>query len=270
MMGRHLGAVAGAVCLGLNAASEVGAQMGVPHAEIELVAESAVWEPGETTWIGLHFDLEPEWHIYWVNPGDSGMPPRSRWTLPEGFSTGEIRWPMPHRIETGALVDYGYEDEVLLPLPLEVPADYDPTEPVTLTADITYLICREVCIPAKAEASLSRGADGGAPSAALFDAARESWPLPLPEGWTVAATGSADEIVLDIETGSSLASAMFFPATQFVIEHAAEQVVVPSPTGATLTLVRYRQAEDLPATLAGVLLAGDEAYEVEVPIAPGQ
>src|ERR1700682_3563826 len=86
----------------------------MPHGTIDLVAENLWIAPGHQTYFGLHFQLEKGWHIYWVNPGDSGQPPRVEWHLPEGLSAGEIEWPAPRRLGTSSIVDYGYEDAVVL------------------------------------------------------------------------------------------------------------------------------------------------------------
>src|SRR5689334_8947835 len=40
--------------------------------------------------VGLLFDLEPGWHVYWTNAGDSGEPPTMKWTLPAGVTVGPL------------------------------------------------------------------------------------------------------------------------------------------------------------------------------------
>src|SRR5207245_9287361 len=84
-----------------------------------------------------------------------GGRPKRRCQVRPGFQAKEIRGPTPVRLGTGTVIDYGYEGRVLLPVRMQVPADYKPAKPVTISADIHYLICREVCIPAQARASLS-------------------------------------------------------------------------------------------------------------------
>ncbi|MEM1389908.1 MAG: thiol:disulfide interchange protein, partial [Pseudomonadota bacterium] len=49
------------------------------HAKVELVSERAVAVPGETFYLGLSFEMQDKWHIYWKNPGDAGLPPEIRW-----------------------------------------------------------------------------------------------------------------------------------------------------------------------------------------------
>src|SRR5258708_3640393 len=82
----------------------------VPHGTVDFVTENQWITPGRRTYIGLHFQLEKGWHIYWINPGDSGQPPRIEWHLPAGLSAREIEWPAPRRIGTSTIVDFGYHD----------------------------------------------------------------------------------------------------------------------------------------------------------------
>src|SRR5581483_10707156 len=88
----------------------------IPHGTVELISAVESIQPNSTFQVGLLFHLEPGWHIYWKNPGDSGQRPRLKWDLPEGLTVGEIEWPTPKRLPVGPLLDYGYEGQVLLPM----------------------------------------------------------------------------------------------------------------------------------------------------------
>ena len=70
--------------------------------------------PGKPTLVGLKLRMAQEWHTYWKNPGDSGLPTKIQWTLPEGWKAGEIQWPYPQPLPVGPLMNYGYDDEVVL------------------------------------------------------------------------------------------------------------------------------------------------------------
>src|SRR5579862_6454168 len=89
---RALLALALAIACTLGAGAQSFTQS---HAKMTLLAEDGALKAGQTAWIGLYFDMEPGWHIYWVNPGDSGEAPRVQWDLPKGFRAGDIRWPAP-------------------------------------------------------------------------------------------------------------------------------------------------------------------------------
>ena len=96
-----------------------------PHGTVDLIAEQTSVQPARPFWVGLHFQLEKGWHIYWTNPGDSGEPPRVKWDLPAGFQAGSLHWPIPRRIEDHSLIDYGYQNEVLLPVEIRPPANWE-------------------------------------------------------------------------------------------------------------------------------------------------
>ena len=95
----------------------------------------------------MHFQLDPGWHIYWINPGDSGQPPVLRWQLPPGFIAGEIRWPFPDKLRNSQLADYGYKDDVALLAPLQVPQGLREGDRAEIGLQASWLVCREVCIP---------------------------------------------------------------------------------------------------------------------------
>ena len=125
-----------------NAQTEPPAQ----KVQIRLLPERSEIQPKEEIWIGIEQSIIPHWHTYWQNPGDSGTPFRIKWNLPEGFEISNIHWPVPKKIPYGPLLNYGYEDNVVLLQKLTAP-DELPEEPVTLTADIELLVCKETCIP---------------------------------------------------------------------------------------------------------------------------
>src|SRR5882757_8399496 len=92
-----------------------------PHVEADLVTERTAVEAGKPLTVALRLKMIPHWHTYWRNPGDSGLKTTLAWTLPEGFSAGEIQWPIPQRIPAGPLTNYGYENEVYLLTEITVP-----------------------------------------------------------------------------------------------------------------------------------------------------
>src|SRR5215471_875519 len=72
------------------------------HATVELISQRSTLQPGKEQLLGVHFVMEKGWHIYWVNPGDSGQPPVFKWQLPAGLAAGEIEWPRPERMQSSA------------------------------------------------------------------------------------------------------------------------------------------------------------------------
>jgi DsbC/DsbD-like thiol-disulfide interchange protein len=237
------------------------------HTTIEILAASATVEPGTDTWIGVRFLLEPGWHIYWRNPGDSGAPPILLWTTPAGVTIGDVEWPAPERIPYGSLVNYGYHGDVILPMLLTSTARL--AGPITLAAD--WMVCRDVCVRAKARVALTFPV---APSAAVSDwaarlaEARRRVPVALPKGWRAAATAGVGRIDIRVEAPAALASALFFPIDEHVLDVSAAPVVTPSARGVRLRLATSEQLATMPARLRGVLVVPDgAAYELDMPMA---
>jgi thiol:disulfide interchange protein DsbD len=114
------------------------------HARISLIKDHSDFVPGTSINIGLKVSMDKGWHTYWRNPGDSGGPIVIDWDLPKGFSVSDIKWPLPEKIEYPPLMTYGYEDFVIYPMVLSIPADYS-DDYFEMVADI--LICADVCIP---------------------------------------------------------------------------------------------------------------------------
>ncbi|MFT4266549.1 MAG: protein-disulfide reductase DsbD family protein, partial [Xenophilus sp.] len=155
-----------------------------PHVRAELLAHAPQGlAPGAVVWLGLKISHQPGWHTYWKNAGDSGLPTELRWTLPAGLTAGDVDWPTPRRIPIGSLANYGYEDTVLLPVPLTVAPGFSPalpTVPVKLSA--AWLVCRQECIPEEGEFTLALPAHGSiAAPGGEFEAALAARPAALPE-----------------------------------------------------------------------------------------
>ncbi len=140
-------------------------------------------DPGKTVWVGLQLTHQPNWHTYWKNSGDSGLPTELEWTLPPGVMAGDIAWPMPRKISIGSLANYGYEGTVLLPVPLTITPDFKPS---ALNGDLeiklkaSWLACRQECIPEEGEFVLRLPVRSStAINGAAFAAAQQAQPTAL-------------------------------------------------------------------------------------------
>lgn len=240
------------------------------HAKVSLIAENNSLQPGKAALVGVLFDLEKGWHIYWVNPGDSGQAPTIKWQLPAGFQAKEIRWPTPSRLGAGKVIDYGYEGRVLLPVPIQVAATYQSGKPVALSANIRYLICREVCIPAKAQASLSipsANAGGEAAARELFRSTSDNSPKAWPAGWKAQVSDNGTFFLLSLDTGTSQPRATFFPLQEDQIDNAAVQGLMAAPHGVQIKLKKSDQLTKAITALKGVVvLAPGQAFELTAPV----
>ena len=124
-----------------------------PHVTAELIPETISVEPGKPFDIALHLHSDPNWHTYWVNPGDAGLATTIKWALPPGFTAGPIQWPTPEKHNMGPLITYGYAGDVYLlttitPPKTQLPQHFD------IKADAQWLVCEEECIPGHADLTL--------------------------------------------------------------------------------------------------------------------
>lgn len=247
------------VCL-FTVAAEAGT-LSSPHGTIDLIAEQTAVQRGRDFWVGLRFQLEKGWHIYWINPGDSGEPPRVQWGLPTGFRAGPLQWPVPQRIEDRSLMDYGYEDEVLLSVNIQPPPGLAAGRDIRLGATLSWLVCKETCLPGRAALSLSLPVRKTATQQqsdwhALFARTRAGLPRAAPKHWKLTASLQGSEFLLEVETGKRETKATFFPFEANQFDNAAPQAVTPYFRGVRLSLAKSDQLLQPPSKLAGLLVLG--------------
>jgi thiol:disulfide interchange protein DsbD len=252
-----------------------------PHARTRLIAETDGATPGSKIWVAVTQDLDAGWHTYWRNPGDAGEAPTFNWVLPQGWSAGTIVWPTPHRLPLGPIMNYGYERQVVMPVPLVVPASARVGQIAHLAASVDYLICAQVCVPETAKVTLDlpimagpapRDPEGGPLIAAALTAA------PQPAGLNAAFQKTAQGLILAVAgkplVGGSSSDIYFYPFDGALIDQAKPQLVERGPQGLRLTLVAGPAFAKSPAPqlAAGVLALDGQAYEISAapgPLPPG-
>ncbi len=144
-------AIAASVCT-----ASARAQDDPAHARVRLVSEWTELAPGKENWLGLAFEIDPGWHVYWNGLNDTGMPIEAKLTLPEGWTAGEIQWPAPRRlVSPGPLLDHVYEDKVTLLVPVTVPADAKGGERFEIAADLEWLVCKTACVLESARVAIT-------------------------------------------------------------------------------------------------------------------
>jgi thiol:disulfide interchange protein DsbD len=272
-----IGAVLGAApppALALESAPVVS-----PRATATLAAEAAAVAPDEPFRIGLRLRLAPGWHTYWKNAGDAGAPPEITLRLPEGAAAGPIEWPAPQRIPYGPLVNFGYEDEVLLPLRVTPPAGLAPGDSLPVEAEANWLVCEQICIPEtgrfRLDLPVAAAARPDPALAPLFAAAEAAQPRPAPWAARVAAgPGRAARLLLDGPglSPATVREAFFFPDAPDALDHAAPQRLTVREGGLALALARAESAAAFPDPLSGVLAITDgggrrAAFALAAPVA---
>lgn len=128
---------------------------GTAQVTARLIADAVRAEPGQTLRVAVQLDMADGWHVYWQNPGDAGMAVEVKWQLPEGWTAGELHWPLPRRFdEAGEITSFGYSGRVLLLADIHVPPTAPMGEQVTIGATVQWLACKELCVPGEAVLSL--------------------------------------------------------------------------------------------------------------------
>lgn len=257
-------------CFALTAAAAASKH---PHLEAELVAAQTEVTEKSTLLVGIRLKMENGWHVYWRNPGDSGEAVTVQWKLPAGFQASPVMWPPPHRIPVPPLVNFGYEGETLLLSEIVTPEKS--SGPVTLTAEVTWLVCQEVCIPGKATLKKTLPwAQGKQANASdlweAFDAVRTTIPAASAQWKSSAAVEGKDfHLVLQGPTGG-ISRALFFPYSETLIQNAADQTpkIQDGRIEWKIPLGNFAEPEKLsPADFTGVVVFdGGESVE----IAPGK
>jgi len=238
------------------------------HVDAELVAEMTGIAPGQDTWVALRLDHMENWHTYWKNPGDAGRATEITWTLPEGVTAGDIVWPTPKRIELPAdLVDFGYENEIFLLVPLSIPASYQ-GESLDITANAQWLECEDICIPGGAVVSLSlpvMDATQITPNeqwVEAFSLTRASIPtsnVSFDSTFSIS-EGNLNILVQATEAVFADASEIsFIPGEHRVFNYVSPQEITYQLSSLQLTQEHHPRLSAAPEEITGLLLVTDES-----------
>lgn len=215
-----------------------------PLVTVQLIAEQDAIQPGVSFSVALRQEITPGWHTYWRNPGDTGLATNVTWQLPAGFTASELQFPTPHRQPTGDLVNYGFENSVMIFTTITPPAELPLGQDVTIQGKSSWLVCKDTCIPESASFLLTLPvADKANPSpwSSAFIAAREL----LPHAHTAQQTMQKqnDKLVMTIDPLPLSADqlpeeAYFFPHDGLLISHNGQQQMTLDGRKLTLTIPR--------------------------------
>jgi thiol:disulfide interchange protein/DsbC/DsbD-like thiol-disulfide interchange protein len=205
------------------------AVVSTPQLRAELVAHAPQGvQAGQPLWVGLLLTHQPEWHTYWRNPGDSGLPTQIELNLPAGITAGDVQWPLPHKLKAGNLTNYGFERTVLLAVPLTVSKQFKANSKQGLDIQLhaNWLVCRLECIPQEGDFELRIPVNSSfAAQAAEFEDLMAQQPQVL-SNTQASISFEAQHLVMQV---SGLPSALhgktlsLFPEAAELVESAAEQ-----------------------------------------------
>ena len=241
--------------------------------KVDLISEPKPILPGQPFTVGLRFQPKPGWHIYWKNPGDSGMAPSVKWRLPQGYTAGPLHFPFPEKILAPPLVSYGYETETVLLTEITPPSDLILPRKLPIAVDVEWLVCKEICLPGKASLDLTVPASpkDNVDLQGLFDEIRREMPL-RNSSLSVQAGQKDGFLEISVANAPELGSLSFFPAEGDYPDEFQPAQTQKKGNRQVLRVPLKKDAK-LPDTLNGILVAekpwdssGHRALELLIPM----
>ncbi len=249
------------------------------HTQVQLLVSASTVRPGDTVYAAVDMKMDQGWHTYWKNPGEAGQSTQIQWQLPSGVTAGDIQWPLPSKLPPADITTYGYENEVVLIVPLKV-GDKVAVGPLKIAANVSWLECDEACIPGKkqVEATLTVGNESQPSSDnALIETWRAKVPLPATNFtarafWQSTTTNDTRPLLIQADWQSPRAvtptgNADFFPAASDDFEVLPDTKIILNTAGELeLGKAVKKYSSDWPKEISGVLITGDGAYDVKLPV----
>jgi DsbC/DsbD-like thiol-disulfide interchange protein len=240
--------------LSLSAAVKSG------RAEADLAVGVASYQPGKAFPVAVRLKLDPGWHTYWMNPGVGGMPVKATWTLPDGWTAGELQQPVPKRFMTGDLPGFGYEGEVVFLVDLTPPAGA--SGEVECRVKLVWLTCNDnSCVPGDAELSLKLPAGDGSAAGSADFITEAAGKIPQAADLQFRVGEEKGRLTLSLnpqltsKDGLDLAGVSAFPATPDVVDPGSP-IEFKKTGDAWVATVKKNEYAEGPATLLDIVLAG--------------
>ncbi len=244
--------------------------------EVTLIARHKTVRDASTVRVAVLFQMADEWHIYWQNPGDSGLAPEIKWTLPNGFKISKLIWPAPHRLPAEPLMMYGYDGRCLLAADVKVPRGFRGA--AKIKASVSWLVCKDVCLSGKRDLSVTLNVGQQEPTVDArwkADFARHDRLMPGPSAKgafrAIARDGRIRLAVHRAALGKKLSADPkpgFFPGVEEMLNNAAPQKVklTDGDVFLTLTPARGGARKRLQGVFVAHTAAGRRAWRVDVPV----
>ena len=253
------------------------------HTQAKLILSADTAKPGDTIWAGVDLKMESGWHTYWKNPGSAGIATKIEWQLPPGVIAGEIQWPLPKKLPPAEVTTYGYEDEVILLVPLTLATNL-PSSLIDLKANVSWLECKEQCIPANTTVDATLNV-GGETKISTDAALIQSWQGKTPKSgnslsaqawWETPATNDTRSLIIQYFPIATLErliidTADFFPGASDNFEIQAVTENLPgNASGFRLRKLVKKYSGDWPKEIGGVIVmergGNREGYEIKLPV----
>ncbi|MBC8038677.1 MAG: hypothetical protein H7X89_15835, partial [Rhizobiales bacterium] len=158
---------------------------------------------------GILVELDRGWKTYWRMPGEAGIPPKFDWAKSQGLIGADVLYPLPERLHDLSGETIGYQQRVVFPVIAKPVAD---AAAVKLHLDLFFAVCKDICIPAKAEDTLAFGSANAEDTSTV-----EDWMKRVP------IRGTAVRSVTSVMAGKKaiLVVALTQPADDIFVESAS-------------------------------------------------
>lgn len=253
------------------------------HVVAQLVSDQSTIAPGQPFTLGLKFSIDPTWHTYWINPGETGKPTELNLTLPEGFRTGPLQFPIPKRFVTDygfniLEAGFGYEETVIHPLTITPPADLKAGDLITITGSTAFLMCDPAsCVPGAATLSITLPV--GAEPVRSSDAASISFykkKLPTTKDWPTEVSLADGKVTVSAAvpdgTFAEDATLHLYPFENLIFNQLSEPEITREAGKVTFVFDAYEKLTEAPESFSALLIAetdtGKSGYRVSTGGAP--
>ena len=233
------------------------------NSSFEVIPEKNVITNESEIFLIIRFNLDKDWHTYWINPGDSGDPASFNWELPNGFNISEPIWPTPELIPYPPLTTFGYTDELKLLFKLSLPKQFDPINKFSVISK--WLVCADVCIPQEGKVNfiLSKGSSNDfLVQNILINEVRSSIPKTIKQKLDSKIEGKILTLNLS-DFDSDIKNAYFFPFKENVIDYSINQKLDKNLDGIKL-YVNLLEKNKSVGLSGGVLKTNVGDYEIEL------
>lgn len=203
--------------------------------EAQLLSPTTGIEPSTPFWVGIYLKIEDNWHVYWKNPGNIGVPPSIEWELPEGFDVSDMFWLAPKKFQDLGVTTYGYNDHALLLVKIYPPLSLQEEE-LEIKAKVKWLACEELCIPGEATLNIKLPIQAN-PTPSLFAPLFEDALLKLPTAnrlWQLTAEANTEAFHLKAhylgEDTLIFKDAYFFPESPVFLAEPTQDIILRGNT----------------------------------------
>lgn len=256
-----------------SASAVEGATVRTPHVTAQFLTAEQSWSQAKEHRLAIYFDILDGWHVYWKNPGDSGIPTTVRWRLPAGVKIKSTDWPYPERIPYGPLTNFGYHESTAILFTVDHSEFRGAESAIRIEADVDWLVCKETCIPESGTFRISIPLDGKAAvdekSAATIDHFTSRIPRPMRDK-KIRAVAHPNWVVLTIPRANlsdSLKDLDFFPEADLLLQHNNRPRFLVGKSFTNIYMSRNSAAgEKPPERFLGALVVGPDptiAYEID-------